>query len=53
MSFKIKTAILEGDAEKYPFARRVVEQLQSSLSKEARKSRSLRESLAYDLDKET
>ena len=53
MSNKIKTAILEGDAEKYPFARRVVEQLQSCLSKEARKSRSLRESLAYDLDKET
>ena len=53
MSFKIKTAILEGDAEKYPFARRVVERLQSCLSKEARKSRSLRESDAYDLDKET
>lgn len=53
MNFKIKTAILEGEAEKYPFTQRVVKQLQSSLSKEGKERRPLLDSDTYDLDKET
>jgi spore photoproduct lyase len=53
MNFKIKAAILEKGAEKYPFAQRAVEKLQSSFFKEGSQGRPIQEAGGFDLDKET
>ena len=53
MSFKIETAILEGDAEKYLFAQKAVEQLRNYLFKEPAKTTCPRKSGEFDLEKET
>jgi len=53
MNFKIKTTILETDAEKYPFARRAVDRLQSlSVGKGEDETCSYRPG-EFQLDKET
>jgi spore photoproduct lyase len=53
MNFKIKTAVLEKDAEKYPFAQRAVEQLQSSCRVRVDEASPLESFDGFDPDKET
>jgi len=53
MSFKIKTAVLEKDAEKYPFAQRAVEQLQGCSLFRADEALPVQRYDKFDQDKET
>lgn len=53
MNLKIKTAVLEKDAEKYPFAQRAVEQLQSSYRVRVDEALPLESFDGFDPDKET
>jgi spore photoproduct lyase len=53
MNFKIKTAILEKDAEKYSFAQRAVEQLQGCCPVKGDQAIPVRRSDELNLDKET
>src|SRR4030042_6306658 len=53
MNFKIKATILEKDAEKYPFAQRAVEQLQSSCPVIGDQALPVQRSDGFNLEKET
>jgi spore photoproduct lyase len=53
MNFKIKATILEKDAEKYPFAQRAVEQLQSSCPVIGDQTLPVKRSDEFNLEKET
>jgi spore photoproduct lyase len=53
MNLKIKSAILEKDAEKYPFTQRAVEQLQGCCPVSMDEALPVQNSSAFDLDKET
>jgi spore photoproduct lyase len=53
MNLKIKSAILEKDAEKYPFTQRAVEQLQGCCPVSMDEALPVQKSSAFDLDKET
>jgi spore photoproduct lyase len=53
VNLRIKTAVLEKDAEKYPFAQRVVEQLGASNVTSADEARPMQRRDEFDLDKET
>ena len=53
MNLKIKTAVLEKDAGKYPFAQRAVERLQGCCTVSVDEALPVQNSSAFDLDKET
>ena len=53
MNFKIKAAVLEKDADKYSFARRAVERLQSSCPVRVDEALPVQRSDDFDLDKGT